>query len=156
MFSHCCFEIELGTDVVNFSAKVKKKTLYFRIVWLSEVWISCLVLQQEIRSYTQPLLLLSPRTIPSFVAVFAAKKRTAQAQTEWKVHAFARKQVFSQGFNPPNFKKIKERIPEKNERKGFLVETPCSSWSVPNLQRNTNFNSMSHEHVCCTYLESSV
>ena len=87
LFSHCWPEFELGTDVVNFAAKVHRKTCFSGFFG----WVRCGNLAwccSKKSSPTPSRMLLSPRTMASFVAV-SGKKRTAQAQTEWKVHAFA-------------------------------------------------------------------
>jgi len=60
--------------------------------------------------------------------------------------------VFFQGLNPSALQKNQGEIPE-NEREGFW--NAMQLLGVPDLQRN-NFNSISHEHVCAPYLESSV
>lgn len=141
LFSHCWPEFELGTDVVNFAAKVHRKTCFSGFFG----WVRCGNLAwccSKKSSPTPSRMLLSPRTMASFVAV-SGKKRTAQAQTEWKVHAFAPQEsmfFFLRIESSSSWKKSR-RNSWKWENRFFGMS--CSSWGY-HLFKGTPISILSH------------
>ena len=126
LFSHCWPEFELGSHVVKFAAKVHRKTCFSGFFG----WVRCGNLAwccSKKSSPTPSRMLLSPRTMASFVAV-SGKSEQLKPRRSGKFMPLHSKKAcvfFSKDWILQLFKKIKEKFLKMRER---VFGTPCSSW----------------------------
>ena len=124
LFSHCWPEFELGTDVVKFAAKVYRKTCFSGFFG----WVRCGNLAwccSKKSSPTPSRMLLSPRTMASFVAV-SGKSEQLKPRRSGKFMPLHRKKArffFPRIESSSSWKKSR-----RNSWKWENRSLECSSW----------------------------
>lgn len=118
LFSHCWPEFELGTDVVNFAAKVHRKTCFsgFLAEWGVEILLGVAARNQVLHP-AECCFLQGPWQVSSLWAAKSEQLKPRRSGKFMPLHSKKASFLF-QGLNPPALEKNQGEIPE-NERTGF-------------------------------------